>query len=181
MPVVMWIVLAVAAGVGFMALLVRAGLGGERGAPLDLPEAPMQRLARRSLVVSLLLSVLLVGFVAVFGVERTETDDAVRIGFELLLVGVFAVFAVMTIRLASWLRRQDGTVDERDLRILGRSHGATSVAILFTLAIWQIVLVERFHSAGAIPIPWFYVMFWSCVVVGLISMPLGVLIGYARH
>jgi len=179
MSVVVWAVVVAAAGIGLAVVAVRPG-PGRQPVEGELPATPLQRLALRSLGLAVALSGLLVGLVAVFGVDRTELDASVRIGFELVLVAILGVFLVMTIRISGWLRREDGTVDERDLRILGGSHGVASAAILLTLAIWQIVLVERYHAIGQIPVSYLYMIFWSCVVVGLVAMPLGILIGYRR-
>jgi len=42
-------------------------------------------------------------------------------------------------------------------------------------------LVEHFHSAGAVPLFYMYLIFWSCLIVNLMALPIGILIGYRRQ
>ncbi len=45
----------------------------------------------------------------------------------------------------------------------------------------MIGLVEHFHSAGAVPLFYMYLIFWSCLIVNLMALPIGILIGYRRQ
>ena len=182
MKVLVWGVAALVAGVGVTAFGMRALV--QRGAPLDpdepLPATPMQRLARAGLMVGGFLSAGLVALVLYFGPERTFEEDPIRIGFTVLLVLILVVFAFLALRLMMWLRRDDGTLDERDQTILTGSHAIRSVAVLLTLVVWIIGLQESFWSEGAVPVVYLNLVFWSCLVVSLVALPVGILIGYRR-
>ena len=78
------------------------------------------------------------------------------------------------------MTREDGQLDERDRAILGRAATAQAAGILITLAIWTVGLSETFHAAGAVPVFYLYLVFWSCVVVHLLGLPVGILLGYRR-
>ena len=71
-------------------------------------------------------------------------------------------------------------VDERDRAILSGSSGLQSGAVLTTLVVWVIGLTESFHAVGAVPLYYLNLVFWSCLVVNLLALPLGVLLGYRR-
>lgn len=51
---------------------------------------------------------------------------------------------------------------------------------LLMVAVWTIALREGFAEAGAVPLYYLYPLFWSCVAVYLIGLPLGILLGYRR-
>jgi hypothetical protein len=54
------------------------------------------------------------------------------------------------------------------------------VAVLVTVAIWMVGLQERYSEAGAVPVVWLMLVFWSCVVASVLALPLGILLGYRR-
>ena len=112
--------------------------------------------------------------------ERTIGERAVRMAFTALLLTIVLVFALLSLRLRAWLRRGDGMVDERDRAILSGSSGLQSGAVLTTLVVWVIGLTESFHAVGAVPLYYLNLVFWSCLVVNLLALPLGVLLGYRR-
>jgi hypothetical protein len=182
MSILLWGIAALVAG----ALVV--GVGVRRLSPVDgpppldepLPDTPLQRLAQRGLWIGGALTAALVAYALYFGPERVQQDDPVRIGFTLILLVILAVFAWIALRTTSWARRDDGTLDERDLQILAASQGLRSAAILLTLAVWLIGLQESFHGAGSVPIYFLYLVFWSCLLVSLLAFPVGILVGYGK-
>ena len=183
MTVVLWGVLALAAGFG--AMVVVTWMGARRSAPwpadVELPATPLQRASWWSLGLGTVLGAGALGVVMTYGPQRTYDDDGVRGVFMLCLLGVFVVFAGLSGVVASWNRRRDGVLDERDREILGRAPAVQSAATLVTLAVWMVGLIESFHGAGAVPLFYLYLVFWSCVVMNLLGLPVGVLLGYRRR
>lgn len=180
MSIVLWGVLAL--GGGFLALWIAARQARPTGPPLppgtDFPATSLQRVARWTVGLGTLFGVAAAALVVAKGAQATFDSDALRITFTLLLVGVLGVVGAPTI----WLRRQvgqaDGALDERDKAILGRAPAMQAMGMMVTLAIWTVGLSQRFHDAGAVPVFYLYLVFWSCVVVNLLGLPVGVLAGY---
>ena len=183
MSIQIWGIAAIVAGLAVIALGVRFVTARNEGPPLDepLPTTPLQSIARRGMLIGGVLAAAMVALVMHFGPERWYADDPVRMAFTGLLVGVLVVFGFMTLRVSGWVRREDGTLDERDREILNGSQGLRSVAILMTLVIWLIGLQETFRAEGAVPIAYLYLVFWSCLVVSMLAFPLGILVGYRRQ
>jgi hypothetical protein len=182
MSIVLWAIAALVGGGLVIFLGTRAAGRSSEGPPLDepLPDTPLQRLARRGLWSGAALTAALVGYVLYFGPERVQDEDPLRIGFTLLLVVILALFAGIAVRVTAWTRREDGTLDERDRTILASSQGLRSSAILLTFAVWVIGLQERYWDAGAVPVYYLHLVFWSCLVVSLLAFPVGILAGYRR-
>ena len=168
-----------------MAMVVVGRRGMRRSPPLpvgvELPATALQKVSRWGLGLGAVLAAATAGVVLVYGPERTYDDDGIRLVFTLLLLAVLVVFAVVTALIKAWTTREDGTLDERDLEILGRAPAIQSAAMLVTMAVWMVGLVERFHEAGSVPLFYLYLIFWSCVVVNLLGLPMGVLLGYRRR
>ncbi|HSG09170.1 MAG TPA: hypothetical protein VLA36_12490 [Longimicrobiales bacterium] len=182
MSVVLWGVLALAAGLAAMVVVGRWGVNrsGPLPAGVELPATPLQRISWWGLGVGAALGAAAAGVVLVHGVQQTYDNDHVRMFFTLLLLGVLIVFAVVSALVKSWAARRDGKLDERDREILGRAPAIQSAATLVTLAVWMVGLIERFHDVGMVPLFYLYLIFWSCVVVNLLGLPVGVLLGYRR-
>ena len=180
MPILLWAVVALAAGLGVMWVAIRRTL--PRPASLspgvELPATPLQRVARWSLAAGLFLAAGAATVLLVYGAEKTYEADQIRWFFTVLLLGVVAVLGGVSI----WLKRQVGggsrLLDERDQSILERAPAVQGPSILITLAIWVVGLLERFHEAGAVPTFYIILVFWSCLVVYLLAIPLGILLGY---
>jgi hypothetical protein len=183
MPVVLWGILALAAGLATLALATR--LAGPKTSPLPtdvtLSPTPLQRLSRAGLAAGALLAAGAAALLAAYGPERLYQEDGPRLAFTLVLLAIAGVFLAVTVRLTTWARRTDGAFDERDRAILERAPAYQARAMLVTLAVWMVALVERFHGAGAVPIFYLYLVFWSCWVVDLLALPVGVLAGYRRR
>lgn len=146
----------------------------------SMPATALQRLARRTLVVVLILTLAAVAVVALNGFEAWWNVDAVRLPATGLLVAALLVFAYYTSRIWSWTARDDGSLDERDRAIAGASAAGQGPAMLVTLAVWMIGLVETHQSTDMIPSGYLYLVFWSCLIVGVIAQLAGVVIGYRR-
>lgn len=183
MPVILWGILAIVAGLAGLTLAV--WLGRPRRPPLapgtELPATPLQRLAAWGLVLGMLPGIAAALMVIHYGAQTIYDQDGLRLVFTLLLLVIIVVFLVATVRLKTWVSRAGGVLDERDRAILGRAPAFQPAAMLLTLAAWVVALVERYHAAGAVPVFYLYLVFWSCWAVSLLAFPLGILIGYRRR
>ena len=182
MTVLLWAILALA--VGLAAIAVRSRLAIPPRPPLppdvELAATPLQRTSRWTLAVGLLLAAAAAGVVIRFGPEVTYDDDRVRLAFTLLLLAVVVVLSGAHMLLKTAADRNASLMDERDRAILERAPAIQGAGTILTLAVWVIGLTERFHQAGAVPLFYLMLLFWSCLVVNLLALPIGVLMGYRR-
>lgn len=183
MSPILWVILAIA--VGLAAFTVVTWLRRPKLPPLEpgteLPATPLQRLAWWGLLLGILPGVAAGGMVIGYGAQRIYDDDGLRTVFTLLLLAIVAVVLVVTVRLKTWAARADRALDERDRDILARAPALQPAAMLVTLAAWMVGLIERFHAAGAVPLFYLYLIFWSVWAVSLLAFPLGILVGYRRR
>jgi high-affinity Fe2+/Pb2+ permease len=182
MPVLLWGILAIVAGLAILAIAGRAGRATSPPLPpdVDLPRTALQRLAARGLVAGALLAAAAGAMVGVYGPERLNREDGPRLVFTVLLLAVAGVFLFVTMRVRTWARRGDGVLDERDRAILDRAPAYQATSMLVTIAIWMTGLIESYHDAGAVPLYYLYLVFWSCWIVDLLALPVGILVGYRR-
>ena len=184
MSVILWAILALGAGAAAVAFGTRRTL--VRPPPLELPPgeelAPtvLQRLARRSLAWGCALVVAAGGIVVWAGPAAFYRRDAVRIAVTLLLLAALVVLAGFAFQASAWSRRSDGPLDERDRTILDKAPSLEGGPMLVTLALWVVGLQQAFWGAGAVPMVYLYLLFWSVLMVKSLTLPLGVLIGYRR-
>jgi len=180
MSVILWGIIAIAVGLAGFAVV--AWLRHPKLPPLEpgteLPATPLQRLAGWGLLAGLLPALAAGWWVLHYGPQTIYDNDRLRTVFTLLLLLIVVVFLVVTVLLKTWVTRADATLDERDRAILGRAGMFQSTGMLLTLAVWMIGLIEHFHAAGAVPLFYLYLIFWSCWVVSLLALPLGILVGY---
>jgi len=183
MPILLWGVLAVLAG--GLAIWIVALKARPTRPPLppdtEFPATPLQRVARWSVGSGLLLGLVAAALVVVNGPQKWYDDDTIRITFTLLLLAVLGIFGAASAWIRSQAGRDDGALDERDKAILDRAPAVQAVAMLVTLAIWIIGLAEHFHDAGTVPLFYLYLIFWSCLLVNVLGLPVGVLVGYRRR
>ena len=183
MSPILWGILVIV--VAFAGLTVLTWLRRPKLPPLEpgteLPATPLQRLARWGLLLGVLPGIAIGVMLFWYGAQTIYDDDGLRLVFTGLLLLIIAVFLVVVTRLKTWVARADSALDERDRAILAGAPRLQSAAMLVTLAAWMIGLIERFHSAGAVPMVYLYLVFWSCWVVSLLAFPLGILLGYRRQ
>ena len=181
MSMLMWAVLALLAGLGVVWIRVRLALPAQEPLPegVELPATLLQRVSWWALGAGLVLSAGAAAVVVVNGPDRTYADDGVRMLFTLLVLAAIAAVGGATI----WGKQRSlkpSAFDERDQAILARAPAVQGAAVIVTLAIWTIGLTEHFHVAGAVPVFHLYQLFWSCLLVNLLALPVGVLAGYRR-
>ncbi|MFC1661011.1 hypothetical protein ACFL3S_06100 [Gemmatimonadota bacterium] len=183
MPILIWGVLALA--VGFIGLWVMARRAMPPAPPLppdvELGATPLQRAARWGLGVGLFLAACAAVVIVWYGPETTYDDDNIRLAFTFLLLAVLVSLVVSTSWIVVRARRDKSLMDERDRAILDRAPAVQGIAVILTLAVWMIGLVEHFRPVGAIPTYYMYLVFWCCLLVHLMGLPLGILIGYRRR
>jgi len=183
MPIILWSIAAIVAGLAGLTLVT--WLRQPRVPPLepgtDLPATPLQRLARWSLVLGIPPALAAGWMVVRYGPQTIYDDDGLRAVFTLFLLVIVVIFLLATMRLKTWVTRMDATLDERDRAILGRAPAFQPAAMLLTMAAWMVGLIERFHAAGAVPLFYLYLIFWSCWAASLLALPLGILFGYRRR
>jgi len=184
MPVILWTIAALAAGLFAIVLAMRLALRARPPLALPpgerLPSTPLQRLARWCILLGSLPAAAAAAVVIRFGPRTYYDVDRVRLTVTALLLAAVAMFAFFSFRVRSWARRDDGVLDERDRAIFERAPAAQSAAMLVTLAVWIVGLQETFMSTRLVPFVFLYLVFWSCLVVNLLALPVGVLFGYRK-
>jgi hypothetical protein len=182
MSQLMWSVVTVGAGAlilwGVARVVMRAGQG--RGPAEPLPPTPLQHAAWWSLGLGILFSGGAAAVWASVGVEQAMLDPAHRIASELLAIAAIIAAAGGVMRLVSAGWRGAAGLDERDRSILDRAPAVQSVATILALAVWTVVLTERFVGVGTVPLAYVPIVFWSCLLVNLLALPVGVLAGYRK-
>ncbi len=184
MWIVLWTVAALAAGLLVTFIVLRRAVA--RRPPLALPpgerlpSTPLQRMAGWCLGAGLLIATVAAIVVLRFGPDSFDRSDDVRRAVTGLLLAAVAVLGFFGIRASVWAGREDSALDERDRAILGRAPRAQATAMLVTLAVWVIALQETFTGTRLVPVVYLHLVFWSCIIVSLLALPLGVLLGYRR-
>jgi len=181
---ILWTVAALAAGLLAIVIVTRLAIRSRPPLRLPpgerLPSTPLQRLAYWCLSLGSLFSAAAAVLVVRFGPRTYYGDDRVRLGVTALLLAAIVVLAFFGMRARHWVAREDPALDERDRAILGRAPAAQAVAMLVTLAVWVVGLQQAFLSTRLVPMVYLYLVFWSCLVVQGLALPVGVLLGYRR-
>jgi hypothetical protein len=184
MTLILWTIAALVAGLLAIVFATRLTLKGRPALALPpgerLPSTPLQRLARWCIVGGSLFSVAAAVLIVSFGPKTYYGDERIRLTVTALLLAAIAVFAFFSLRVSRWVAREDALLDERDRAIYARAPVAQSVAMLVTLAVWLVGLQESFASTRLVPMVYLHLVFWSCIVVNLLALPVGVLLGYRR-
>jgi hypothetical protein len=185
MSVLLWTVAALAAGL--LAILIATRVALKSRPPLTLPpgerlpSTPLQRLARACLALGSLFAAAAAAVVVRVGPKTFYDDDRVRLFVTALMLASIAVLGFFGARVGQWLARGETVLDERDREIFGRAPAAQSLAVVVTLAVWIVALQETFLGTRLVPMVYLYLVFWSCVIVNLLALPIGVLLGYRRN
>jgi hypothetical protein len=146
----------------------------------NMPATALQRLAAMTLAITLLLTIAAVALVAYNGADVFRDDDTVRLTTTGLLLAALGAFAIYNGRVWRWTVRDDGPLDERDRLILAAAHAGQAPAMIVTLAVWMIALTETYRSTQLIPSVFLYLIFWSLLMVSVLSSLAGVVMGYRR-
>lgn len=154
--------------------------------PIELPEGeklpgtPLQRYARWTLLVIVLLTVTAAGLVAWQGPQVWWDSDPVRLTVTFTLIAALLAYLAFTMRVRALEAREDGSFDERDSTILGRSCAGVGGAMMTVLAVWMIALTETYQATHMVPSYFLYLIFWSAVMTNVIASIAGILLAYQR-
>lgn len=184
MPALLWIILALGAAAVASHIVIRRAQhvlppvvlpAGE-----TMPTTALQRLAWQCLAPTLVLTLAAAAVVAYHGASVAWDVDRVRLTATGLLLAALGAYTYFITRVRMWLIRDDGTLDERDRAILAAAPAGQAPAMMVTLAIWMIALVERFQATHLVPSAFLYLIFWSLLMVSVLVSLAGVVIGYRR-
>jgi len=184
MTIILWALIAIIGGLAVISIGARRVLRRPPALELppgeSLPATVLQVMARRYLLAGLVPIMAAAAIVLRVGADTFYQDDATRLTVTLLMIGALVVLASFAFRARAIAGRPGGPLDERDVAILDRAPTLEGGAMLVTLVIWVIGLQETFHSAGAVPLVWLYLVMWSMLLLKALVLPVGVLIGYRR-
>ena len=145
-----------------------------------LPRTPLQRLAGWTLLIVVLLTGMATGLLAWHGPQVWWDNDSIRQTVTFVLIAAVVVYFIFTLRIRALEAHSDGSFDERDSTILGRSYAGVGGAIMGIVAVWTIALTEAFYETHLIPSYFLYLIFWSCVMTNVIASITGILLAYRR-
>jgi len=147
-----------------------------------MPTTPLERWATWSLVAATLLAATAGGIITYFGPEIWYANDEVRLTATAFILATVAVFALTSVRVAVWTQRDRSQFDERDRAILVAAPAGQAAAMLVVLAAWTILLTEHFRSAGGqVPTFYLYLVFWSVLLVSMLTWLAGIVVGYRQR
>lgn len=103
-------------------------------------------------------------------------NDSLR----LQVVGIFLAGLVSCSLLSALAQSK---ADERERWVLTWGALGQSRALILVMVLWSVILTQRFHDQGAIPVVYFYLILGSLFIVQLVAHFCGILPGSwaARH
>lgn len=137
--------------------------------------APLQKRALYSLLIGLVLTAAFVIVLFLQG-DITSFDNNVNVRMVLYaaLIGVPLVYLV----LVQLTLKKPTQVDERDRRIMEKSHKIQWMATIISLAAWSIILTEVFWDRGEVPVVYLNLIFVSILIISSLAQSFGIVIGY---
>jgi len=146
-----------------------------------LPKTPLQRYAGRVLLAVVLLTSVAAGLLIYHGPQVWWDSDPVRLTVTFVLIAALVAYLIFTLLIRSLEARDDGSFDERDSIILGRSYAGVGGAMMTVVALWMVALIEAYHDTHLVPSYYLYLIFWSCVMTNVIASIAGILLAYRRN
>ena len=146
----------------------------------EMPRTAVQRYAARTLFAAGALIVVAAGVLAWYGPQAWWDTDGIRHAVTFLLLCALLVFLVFTKAVQALESRDDGSFDERDSIIMGRSSAGVGGAIMVVVAAWMVGLTEAHHETGLVPSYYLYLIFWSVVMTNVVASLAGILLAYRR-
>jgi hypothetical protein len=139
---------------------------------------PQQKRAWYGLVIGIIWSAAMIAVFVVKGATAFDQDAGMRATvYGLFIAGVLAYVAMLYI--TGWRMRKEGPImDERDRLILSKVPKYQMLAVVWTLAGWAIALSEVYHDDGQVPVVFPWLMFFSAIIVNIVSASAGTLIAY---
>jgi len=146
----------------------------------DIADTPMPSLQKRAwwgFVIGVVTFGGLTAILVTRGAVAYWEDDNFRLSVvAFFIIGLVAQAAVTTFPYISEEARR--RLDERDRAVLGRAATAQTALIVLGLAAWLVILGQRFHDQGAVPMVYLYLIFGSVILLMMIGQSLGILLGY---
>jgi hypothetical protein len=184
MTLILWTVLALAAAllaIGVAMRDLRAVRDKQAGLPWErLPLTPLQKLSFWSLGVAVAITAAIVAILVTSGPESIG-EPVVRLTAEVLCVAGLVGYLAVSTRGLLRPGALEEVLDERDRAILERAPSAQAQAVVVLMAAWSVILTEAYWRTGQVPIVFMALIFWSCLLVSMMALPIGVLIGYFRN
>ena len=146
----------------------------------QMPRTAVQVLAGRTLAVMAFLVTVAAALVIQFGPLTWWESDPVRLTVTFLLLAALMTFLFFNLRVKSLASRGDGSFDERDGIIIGRSCAGVGGAMMVVTAAWMIGLTEAHNDTHLVPTYYLYLIFWSVVMANVLASVAGILLAYRR-
>jgi len=140
--------------------------------------APLQKRAWLGLGIGVVTSAAILAVLIIKGATSFYDDNAMRWLISALIVGMLVAWAV--ILAPSISGRGKALYDERDEAIIRRAQQVQLWGVIGLMVAWTIALTEVYWDQGQIPIVFPYLIFWSVMMVNMLSQSIGILIGYRR-
>jgi len=140
--------------------------------------APLQKRAWLGLGIGVVTSAAILVVLIIKGATSFYDDNAMRWLITGLVVGMLVAWAV--ILAPSISGRGKALYDERDKAIIRRAQQVQLWGVIGLMVAWTIALTEVYWDQGQIPIVFPYLIFWSVMMVNMLSQSIGILIGYRR-
>lgn len=138
--------------------------------------APLQKRAWLGLGIGVVTSAAILAVLIIKGATSFYDDNAMRWLITGLVVGMLVAWAV--ILAPSISGRGKALYDERDKAIIRRAQQVQLWGVIGLMVAWTIALTEVYWDQGQIPIVFPYLIFWSVMMVNMLSQSIGILIGY---
>ena len=138
--------------------------------------APLQKRAWLGLGIGVVTSAAILVVLIIKGATSFYDDNAMRWLITGLVVGMLVAWAV--ILAPSISGRGKALYDERDKAIIRRAQQVQLWGVIGLMVAWTIALTEVYWDQGQIPIVFPYLIFWSVMMVNMLSQSIGILIGY---
>ncbi|HKJ19701.1 MAG TPA: hypothetical protein VJ993_03475 [Woeseiaceae bacterium] len=149
----------------------------ERSEAAASPLTRLQRNAWLGVAVGVAALGTIAVLITIYGVAEYWNNDSFRLAILGLFIGALVVCAVLLSASAA-ARKKTSRFDERDRQVLTQAGNYQIAFVLVSLATWLIMLGERFHAEGAVPMVYLYLMFGSIVMISFIGQAAGILLGY---
>jgi Na+/H+ antiporter NhaD/arsenite permease-like protein len=132
------------------------------------------------LALFLMASVALMIALIISGLAGLDSNEAMRILVEAVVVAMAVSYAVGMWLFRRQLDRKGVAADERDRGIVIRARASQLGAVIVGLVAWTIALTEYYWDAGSLPVGVLYPVFLSLILAMGLTGAVAVLVGYHR-
>ena len=139
--------------------------------------APLQKRALYSLVIGVIFAIALIVIFVARGDVTTFHED---LGFRAIVYSLWILGLAGSLLMTKLTLRRSAQFDERDKLIIDRAQRIQLLAVIFSLAAWNIGLTEVYYNQGHIPVIFAFIIFMSTLIVINLAQSIGILVGYWR-